>query len=101
MRRKSDFELVETQGGKYALVVGVTQRASQLTDGARPLVERTVLNAVATAIDELAQGRTKIVAPKLPARPSPLRTIPPEVLDPAAVSSAPAEATDEGDVDES
>jgi DNA-directed RNA polymerase omega subunit len=80
MRKKSDFELVEQHGGKYALVMGVTRRARQLNDGARPLVEQTALNTVATAIEELAQGRIKIIAPVAPTRPSPLRSLPPETI---------------------
>jgi DNA-directed RNA polymerase omega subunit len=81
MRKKSDFELIEAQGGKYALVMGVARRARQLNDGARPLVEQTTLNNVATAIDEVAQGRLKVVAPAVPTRPSPLRALPPETTD--------------------
>jgi DNA-directed RNA polymerase omega subunit len=81
MRKKSDFELIESQGGKYALVMGVTRRARQLNDGARPLVEQHTLNNVATAIDEVAQGRIKVLAPSMPTRPSPLRAMPVEALE--------------------
>lgn len=75
MRRKTDYELIGEHGGKYALVMGVTRRAKQLTDGARPLVERSSLNNVATAIAEVAEGRLVIVPPQLPSRPSPLHLL--------------------------
>lgn len=75
MRRKTDYELIGEHGGKYALVMGVTRRAKQLTDGARPLVDRDALNNVATAIAEVAEGRLVVVPPKLPSRPSPLRDV--------------------------
>lgn len=91
MRKKSDFELIESQGGKYALVMGVSRRARQLNDGARPLVEQTILNTVATALDEVAQGRIKVLAPVMPTRPSPLRAVPTEALDDTVAETLSAE----------
>ena len=76
MRKKTDFELIEENGGKYALVMGVTRRAKQLNDGARPTVETSSLNSVATAIDEVAQGRVKIIPPVLPKKAAALRPLP-------------------------
>jgi len=76
MRTKTDFELIKENGGKYALVMGVTKRAKQLNDGARPLVESKTLNTVATAITEVGQGRLKILAPSLPAKAAPLQSLP-------------------------
>ena len=81
MRRKADFELIEMQGGKYAIVMGVTRRAEQLNSGARPLVARKTLNNVDTAIEELAEGRIRVIPPEKPVRQSPLRRIPQEILD--------------------
>jgi len=99
MRKKSDFELIESQGGKYALVLGVTKRARQLNDGARPLVEQNALNTVATAIDELAQGRTKIIAPQIAARQSPLRALPTEALEALDMPAAEADSSEANDGD--
>lgn len=76
MRKRSDFDLIEQQGGKYALVMGVTRRARQLNDGAKPLIPAPVLNIVATAIEEVARGRLRIVPPEAPRRESPLRRMP-------------------------
>ena len=99
MRKKSDFELIESQGGKYALVLGVTKRARQLNDGARPLVEQNALNTVATSIDELAQGRTKILPPPVATRQSPLRALPLEALEALDMPAADAEASEASDGD--
>jgi DNA-directed RNA polymerase omega subunit len=76
MRRKTDSELIAEHGGKYALVMGVTRRAKQLNDGARPLVERSSLNNVATSIQEIALGRIVVLPPELPSKPAPLRPLP-------------------------
>lgn len=76
MRHKTDYELIAENGGKYALVMGVTRRAKQINDGARPLVEHSALNSVATSIEEVAQGRLKIVPPTMPEKISPLRQLP-------------------------
>jgi DNA-directed RNA polymerase subunit K/omega len=76
MRTKTDFELIQENGGKYALVMGVTKRAKQLNDGARPLAESRTLNTVATAITEVGQGRLKIIAPVLPKKEAPLKALP-------------------------
>ncbi len=78
MRKKSDYELIadDQNGGKYALVMGVTKRAKQIIDGARPLCEAPSLNSVATALEEVAQGRIEIVKPERPEKPAPLRPIP-------------------------
>lgn len=76
MRTKTDFELIKENGGKYALVMGVTKRAKQLNDGARPLVETRTLNTVATAITEVGQGRLKILPPVLPKKEAPLKSLP-------------------------
>ncbi len=76
MRKKTDYDLILENGGKYALVMGVTRRAKQLVDGARPVVETSTRNAVATAMDEVAQGRLQILPPEMPHRSSPLRPLP-------------------------
>ena len=76
MRTKTDYELIRENGGKYALVMGVTKRAKQLNDGARPLAEARTLNTVATAIVEVGQGRLKILAPELPKKEAPLQAMP-------------------------
>lgn len=76
MRKKNDYELIAENGGKYALVMGVTRRAKQLNDGARPLIDRSALNNVATSIEEVAQARLKIVPPELPSKQAPLKPLP-------------------------
>lgn len=76
MRRKSDHELIQENGGKYALVMGVTRRAKQLADGARSLIDISSLNYVHIAMEEVAQGRLRIVPPEMPTRRSPLRSWP-------------------------
>lgn len=81
MRRKSDHEMIQLHGGKYALVMGVTRRAKQLTDGARPLVEQKTLNHVATSLEELSVGRIQIIPPELPTHHSPLRSLPTELTE--------------------
>ncbi|NUP98854.1 MAG: DNA-directed RNA polymerase subunit omega [Armatimonadetes bacterium] len=75
MRKKTDFELIEENGGKYALVMGITKRAKQLNDGARRLADSPSLNSVATAIEEVAQGRLKVEPPELPRKTTPSRTL--------------------------
>ncbi|MBI2301602.1 MAG: DNA-directed RNA polymerase subunit omega [Armatimonadetes bacterium] len=76
MRRKSDHELILENGGKYALVMGITRRARQLTEGARPLIVKTTLNNVATAVEEVALGRLRITAPEKPVKKAALRALP-------------------------
>ncbi|MCC7491865.1 MAG: DNA-directed RNA polymerase subunit omega [Fimbriimonadaceae bacterium] len=76
MRKKSDYELIAENGGKYALVMGVTRRARELNNGGRALVEAPSLNSVATALEEVAQDRIRILAPAAPKKASPLRPIP-------------------------
>lgn len=76
MRTKTDYELIQESGGKYALVMGVAKRAQQLNNGARLLVESRTLNTVATAIAEVAHGRLKIKPPPMPEKSAPLLILP-------------------------
>lgn len=62
--RGPDLDALESKvGSKYALVVAVAKRAEQLKAGARPLVPCTSKNAVAIALEEIAQ-REVLVGPE-------------------------------------
>lgn len=61
MRRLSEFDLSRKVGGRYALVIAVAKRAKQLNEGARPLVEGHSENAVALALQEIAEGKVVVV----------------------------------------
>jgi DNA-directed RNA polymerase subunit omega len=61
MRRLSEYDLSRKVGGRYALVIAVAKRATQLNEGARPLVESHSDNAVAVALQEIAEGKVVVV----------------------------------------
>lgn len=50
-------ELIERMGGSYELVVAAAQRAKQLRDGARPLVDIESKNTLTIALQEIAEGK--------------------------------------------
>ena len=50
-------ELIERLGGSYNLVVAAAQRAEQLRNGAKPLVDTDSRNPLTIALEELAAGQ--------------------------------------------
>ncbi len=49
-------ELIDRLGSSYDLVVAAAQRARQLRDGARPLVDIDSKNPLTIALQEIAEG---------------------------------------------
>ena len=47
---------------RYSIVMATARRARQLIDGAEPLVAAKLDKALSVAVDELNQGKIKIVA---------------------------------------
>jgi len=56
-------ELEKRVGSKYSLVIAVAKRAKQLREGAPKLVESKSTNPITIALEEIACGKIKIVAP--------------------------------------
>ena len=56
-------ELVERMGGSYDLVVAAAERAKQLRDGARPLVDIESKNTLTIALREIAEGKIILKPP--------------------------------------
>ena len=56
-------ELIERMGGSYDLVVAAAQRAKQLRDGARPLVDIESKNTLTIALQEIAEGKIVLKPP--------------------------------------
>ncbi len=56
-------ELVEKMGGSYDLVVAAAERAKQLRDGARPLVDIESKNVLTIALQEIAEGKIILKPP--------------------------------------
>ncbi len=56
-------ELIERMGGSYELVVAAAQRAKQLRDGARPLVDIESKNTLTIALQEIAEGKIILKPP--------------------------------------
>jgi len=50
-------ELIERMGNSYDLVVAAAERAKQLRDGARPLVDIESKNSLTIALREIAEGK--------------------------------------------
>ena len=50
-------ELIERMGNSYDLVVVAAERAKQLRDGARPLVDIESKNSLTIALREIAEGK--------------------------------------------
>lgn len=48
---------------KYSLVIAVAQRAKQLKEGARKLVETKSTNPITIALEEIAAGRIRVTTP--------------------------------------
>ena len=46
---------------RYSIVMATARRASQLIDGAEPLVAAKLDKALSVAVDELNQGKIKII----------------------------------------
>ena len=54
-------KLVEKAGSRYGLIVSVTKRARDLTDGATPFVDGEVEKAVSLATEEFSNHYVDIV----------------------------------------
>ena len=63
MHKVNVDDLFEGKQSKYALVVGVSKRAREITDEALENKDKAILNEkpVKTAVDELASGEYKII----------------------------------------
>ena len=46
---------------RYSIVMATAKRARQITDGAEPMVDHNVDNPLSIAVEELNQGKIKIV----------------------------------------
>ncbi len=46
---------------RYSIVMATAKRARQITDGAEPMVNHNVDKALSIAVEELNQGKIKIV----------------------------------------
>ena len=46
---------------RYSIVMATAKRARQITDGAEPMVDHNVDKALSIAVEELNQGKIKIV----------------------------------------
>lgn len=54
-------KLVKKAGSRYGLIVSVTKRARDLTDGATPLVDGDTQKAVSLATEEFCSHHVEIV----------------------------------------
>ena len=54
-------KLLEKVDNRYTLVIEAAKRARQLSDGAEPLVAAKLDKALSVAVDELNQGKIKIL----------------------------------------
>ena len=56
-------ELIERMGNSYDLVVAAAERAKQLRNGARPLVDIESRNPLTIALQEIAEGKIVLKPP--------------------------------------
>ena len=66
MRKTSDVDLSRKVGGRYTLVIAAAKRAKQLNEGSRALVQGDSDNTVAIALDEISQGKIKVISAEYP-----------------------------------
>jgi len=60
-----NIERLKGRMGKYALVVAVSKRARELKDRQSRLVEVNSANLVSRALQEIADGRVKLLKPEV------------------------------------
>lgn len=59
----SGDKIEERVDSKYSLVIAVAQRAKQLKEGARKLIETRSTNPITIALEEIAAGRIRVTTP--------------------------------------
>ncbi|MHB1458419.1 MAG: DNA-directed RNA polymerase subunit omega [Armatimonadota bacterium] len=59
----SGDKIEEKVDSKYSLVIAVAQRAKQLKEGARKLIETRTTNPITIALEEIAAGRIRVTTP--------------------------------------
>lgn len=59
----SGDKIEEKVDSKYSLVIAVSQRAKQLKEGARKLIETRSTNPITIALEEIAAGRIRVTTP--------------------------------------
>jgi len=65
MANSSNDEQEKRLQSRYSLVIAVAKRAKQIREGSPTLVECKSANSITCAMEEIAQGKIKLVSPTL------------------------------------
>ena len=57
---KPSLDDLMKRGGRYEVTVAVAKRATELAEGAKPLLETDSTNPVTIALEEIAAGKIKV-----------------------------------------